>query len=60
MYSISVRVDNLDAAIADLRAKGVPVSDAEPGVWPETRIARIPKSATNGVSIQLIAGHEQP
>lgn len=55
MYSISIRVDSLDAAIADLRAKGVPVSDAEPGVWPGTRIARIPKTAANGVSVQLIA-----
>ncbi len=55
LYSISVRVDNLDAAVADLRAKGVPVSDAEPGVWPGTRIARIPKSAANGVSVQLIS-----
>jgi catechol 2,3-dioxygenase-like lactoylglutathione lyase family enzyme len=54
MYSISVRVDNLDAAVADLRAKGVPVSDAEPGIWSGTRIARIPKAAANGVSLQLI------
>jgi catechol 2,3-dioxygenase-like lactoylglutathione lyase family enzyme len=54
MFSISVRVDSLDAAIADLRAKGVPVSDAEPGVWPNTRIARIPKAAANGVPVQLI------
>lgn len=55
LYSISVRVDNLDAAVADLRAKGVPVSDIEAGVWPGTRIARIPKSAANGVSVQLIS-----
>ncbi|MDP9236405.1 MAG: VOC family protein [Chloroflexota bacterium] len=55
MYSISVRVDNLDAAIADLRAKGVPVSDPEPGIWSGTRIARIPKAAANGVSLQMIA-----
>jgi catechol 2,3-dioxygenase-like lactoylglutathione lyase family enzyme len=54
MYSISVRVDNLDAAIADLRAKGVPVSDPDPGIWAGTRIARIPKTAANGVSLQLI------
>ena len=54
MFSISVEVDDLDRAVGDLRAKGVTVSDAEPGVWPETRLARINKSATNGVSIQLI------
>ncbi len=54
MFSISVRVDDLDAAVADLRAKGVPVSEREPGVWAGTRIARINKSATSGVSVQLI------
>jgi methylmalonyl-CoA epimerase len=54
MFSIAVEVDDLDAALADLRAKGVRVSDAEPGVWPGTRIARINRSATSGVSIQLI------
>jgi len=54
MFSIALEVDDLDAAIADLRAKGVPVSDAEAGVWPGTRIARINRSATSGVSIQLI------
>jgi methylmalonyl-CoA/ethylmalonyl-CoA epimerase len=54
MFSISVRVNDLLAAVGDLRAKGVPVSEPEPGVWPQTRVARINKSATNGVSIQLI------
>ena len=58
MFSIAVEVDNLDAAVADLRAKSVAVSDIEPGVWPGTRIARINKSATNGVSIQLIERDE--
>ncbi|TAK60227.1 MAG: hypothetical protein EPO22_09490, partial [Dehalococcoidia bacterium] len=54
MYSISVRVDSLDAAVADLRAKGISVSAPEPGIWPGTRVARINKAAANGVSIQLI------
>ena len=54
MFSISLEVDNLEAAAADLSAKGVPVSAPEPGVWANTRIARINKRATNGVSIQLI------
>ena len=54
MFSISVEVDDLDAAVADLRSKGVPVSDAEEGVWRGTRLARINKQAANGVSIQLI------
>ena len=54
MYSISIEVDNLDAAIADLRAKGVLVSDADDGAWPGTRVARINRHAANGVSIQLL------
>ncbi len=54
MYSISVEVDRLDAAVADLRAKGVQVSDPEPGIWRGTRVARVNKAAANGVSIQLI------
>jgi catechol 2,3-dioxygenase-like lactoylglutathione lyase family enzyme len=54
MYSISVEVDRLDAAIADLRAKGVLVSDASDGIWPGTRVARINRHAANGVSIELI------
>lgn len=54
MYSISVRVDALDAAVADLRAKGVSVSEPEPGIFPGTRVARINKADANGVSIQLI------
>ena len=54
MFSIAVQVDDIDAAVRDLRAKGVMVSDVEFGVWPGTRIARINKAAANGVSIQLI------
>ena len=54
MYSISIRVDALEAAVADLRAKGVAVSEPEPGIWPGTRVARVNKAAANGVSIQLI------
>ena len=54
MFSMALEVDDLDAAVADLRAKGVPVSDAGPGVWAGTRVARIDKRAANGVSIQLI------
>ncbi len=54
MYAISLSVDNIDAAVADLRAKGVLVSDIEYGLWPGTRIARVNKSATNGVQMQLV------
>jgi methylmalonyl-CoA epimerase len=54
MYAVGVTVDNIDEAIRDLRAKGVFVSDAEYGVWPGTRIARVNPAAANGVNIVLV------
>ena len=54
MFSISVEVDDLDATVRDLRAKNVRVSDPEPGAWPNTRLARIPRANAHGVAVQLI------
>jgi len=54
MFSISLEVDDLDATVAALRARDVPVSDPEPGVYPGTRIARIPRADAHGVAVQLI------
>ncbi len=54
MFSISVQVDDLDAAVRELRAKGVTVSDPQPGVWPDTRVARIRRASAHGVAVQLI------
>ncbi len=54
MYAIAIEVDDIIAAIRDLRAKGVMVSDVEYGAWPGTRVARIDRAAANGVSIQLV------
>jgi catechol 2,3-dioxygenase-like lactoylglutathione lyase family enzyme len=54
MFSISLQVDDLDATIADLQAHGVDVSDPEPGAWPNTRLARIPRATAHGVAVQLI------
>jgi methylmalonyl-CoA epimerase len=54
MFSISIQVDDIDAAVRDLRAKGVVVSDVELGVFAGTRIARVNKFSANGVSLQLI------
>lgn len=54
MFSISIEVDDLDGAVDYLRGKGARVSDAEPGIWPGSRVARINRSFTHGVSIQLI------
>ena len=54
MFSISLEVDDLNAAVRELRAKGATVSDPESGVLPETRIARIPRASAHGVAVQLI------
>jgi methylmalonyl-CoA epimerase len=54
MFSISLEVADLDAAVRDLRARGLPVSEPEPGAWPGTRLARIPRASAHGVAIQLI------
>lgn len=55
LFSISLEVDDLDAAIAHLRTNGATVSDPEPSIWPGARLARINHNSTHGVSIQLIA-----
>lgn len=54
MFSISLEVDDLDEVVSYLRDKGVQVSDPEPGIWPNSRVARINRGSTHGVSIQLI------
>lgn len=54
MFSLSIEVDDLDEAVRVLRGRSVPVSTPEVGVWPGTRVARINRTATHGVSIQLL------
>jgi methylmalonyl-CoA epimerase len=53
VYTVALDVDNLEAAVAELAAKGVRVSEpveSAPGV----RTAFVTMSATHGVSIQLV------
>ena len=54
MFAIAIEVDDIAAAVRDLRAKGVSVSDPEYGAMPGTRVARIEREAANGVSVQLV------
>jgi len=54
MFSVSLEVNDLEAAVDELRSKGLTVSDPEPGVLPDTRVARIPRASAHGVAIQLI------
>ena len=46
-------VDNIDAAVAALRAKGVDVGDPHPAVQPGAKIAGI-RAGTHGVPLALI------
>ncbi len=54
LFSISVEVEDLEAAVEHLRGRDVRVSDPEPSIWPGARVARINRGYTHGVSIQLI------
>ena len=54
MFSVSLALDDLDATVRDLRARGATVSDPEAGVLPNSRIARIPRDSAHGVAVQLI------
>lgn len=54
LFSISIEVEDLDAAVAHLRGRGAQVSDPEAGIWPDSRVARVNQGSAHGVSIQLI------
>ena len=54
LFSISVQVEDLDEAVAYLRGKDIKVSDPEPSIWPDARLARVNRKHTHGVSLQLI------
>jgi catechol 2,3-dioxygenase-like lactoylglutathione lyase family enzyme len=54
MYSIAIEVDDLSAAISDLRAKGVTVTEIGDGTEGRGRSAIVDRAATNGVYLELI------
>ncbi len=54
LFSLSIEVDDLAAAVAHLRGKGATLSDPEPGIWPDSRVARVSQGSSHGVPIQLI------
>ena len=54
MLSISLAVEDVDAAVAELQAAGVPISDVEAGPIPGTRVARLAAADAHGVRLQLI------
>ncbi len=54
MLSLSIAVDDIDAAVAELKNKGVEIADAVQGPLPDSRVARIAPGAAHGVRLQLI------
>jgi len=60
MLSISMEVDDLVAAVADLRRRGVIVSDPQDGSWPGTQVARISPESAHGVPIELVGRMAEP
>jgi catechol 2,3-dioxygenase-like lactoylglutathione lyase family enzyme len=54
MVSICIEVDDLAAAVADLRRRGVVVSDPREGSWSGTQVARISPGSAHGVPIDLV------
>ncbi len=54
MLSLSIEVEDIDTAVAELHAAGVAILDAVQGPLPATRVARMPAEATHGVRLQLI------
>jgi methylmalonyl-CoA epimerase len=54
MFSLSIEVDDLEAAVAELRGRSVHVSDPEPGMLEGTRVARISRESAHGVEIHLL------
>lgn len=50
----SFEVDDLDAAVAHIRAVGITVSDPRIGTLPGTRVATVPAHEMSGLNIQLL------
>jgi methylmalonyl-CoA/ethylmalonyl-CoA epimerase len=53
LFGIRVEVDDLEAAVIDLRAKGVKVTDAA-GAGAGSRVALIEPASANGVRVELV------
>jgi methylmalonyl-CoA epimerase len=54
LHHICLEVDNIDAALADLQARGTPVLDTTPRIAAEGRAIFIHPRAANGVLVELV------
>lgn len=59
LHHICLEVDDIDAALAEMQEKGVPVLDKQPRVAAEGRAIFIHPKAANGVLLELIEKHRR-
>jgi methylmalonyl-CoA epimerase len=54
LHHICLQVDDIDAALADIQAKGAPVLDKQPRIAAEGRAVFLHPRGTNGVLLELV------
>ncbi len=54
LHHICLEVDDINAALADMQAKGVPVLDKQPRIAAEGRAIFLHPKGTNGVLLELV------
>lgn len=54
LHHICLEVDDIDAALADMQAKGAPVLDKQPRIAAEGRAIFLHPKGTNGVLLELV------
>ena len=54
LHHICLQVDDIDAALADMQAKGTPVLDKQPRIAAEGRAIFLHPKGTNGVLLELV------
>lgn len=54
LHHVCLEVDDIDAALAEMQARGAPVLDTTPRVAAEGRAIFIHPKATNGVLVELL------
>jgi methylmalonyl-CoA epimerase len=59
LHHICLEVDDIDAALAEMRAQGAPVLDQQPRIAAEGRAIFLHPKGTNGVLLELLQKHKQ-
>jgi methylmalonyl-CoA epimerase len=58
LHHICLEVDDIDAALAEMRAQGAPVLDQQPRIAAEGRAIFLHPKGTNGVLLELLQKQE--